>query len=105
LSIENLLARTTGTPLSGNRVKQLTEAEVERLVPAPEVALAVKSNLAVMRCLEDQIESIEGVVLARVKLRAAFRPLLTVSGIGQILGMTIMLEAGDIGRFASVGHF
>jgi transposase len=105
LSIENLLARATGNALSGNRIKQLIEAEVERLVPGLEVALAVKSNLAVMQCLEEQIESLECVVLARVKLREAFRPLLTVSGIGQILGMTIMLETGDISRFASVGHF
>lgn len=105
LSLENLLVRNTGTALNGNRIKQLTEAESERLLPSPELTLAVQSTLAVIRCLEQQIESMERAVLARMKLREAFRPLLTVSGIGQILGMTIMLEAGDIGRFASVGHF
>lgn len=105
LSIENLLARNLGSAVNGNRIKQLTEAEVEQLVPEPEGALAIKSTLAVMQCLEEQIESVERVVLARVRLRKAFQPLLTVRGIGQILGMTIMLEAGDIGRFATVGHF
>jgi transposase len=103
LSIENLLARNLGSTVTGNRIKQLTEAEVEQLVPEPEVALAIKSNLAVRQCLEEQIERAERAVLARVKLREAFHPLLTVSGIGQILGMTIMLETGDIGRFATVG--
>jgi transposase len=105
LSIQNLLTRNTGSSLSGNRIKQLTVAEVEQLVPQAELALAVKSNLAVLQCLEEQIEQIEEVVLAQLKLRDGFRPLLTVSGIGQILGMTIMLETGEIRRFATVGDF
>ncbi len=41
----------------------------------------------------------------RIKLRPAFKPLLTVSGIGEILGLTIMLETGEIGRFAKVGNY
>ena len=51
------------------------------------------------------IEQIEDVVLAQLKLREGFQPLLMVSGIGQILGMTIMVETGEIGRFATVGDF
>ena len=64
LSIQNLLTRNTGSSLSGNRIKQLTVAEVEQLLPQAELALAVKSNLAVLQCLEEQIESIEEVVLS-----------------------------------------
>ena len=69
LSIQNLLTRNTGQALSGNRLKQLSAEEVEQLLPQAELALAVKSNLAVLQCLEGQIEQIEAVVLARVKLR------------------------------------
>ena len=105
MSIQNLLTRNTGSSLSGNRIKQLTIEEVEQLLPQAELALAVKSNLVVLQCLEEQIESIEEVVLAQLKLREGFVPLLTVSGIGQILGMTIRLETGEIGRFATVGDF
>jgi transposase len=105
LSIQNLLTRNTGLTFSGNRVKQLTAKEVEQLLPQAELALAVKSNLVVLQCLEEQIEQIEEVVLAQLKLRDRFQPLLTVSGIGQILGMTIMLETGEIGRFVTVGDF
>jgi transposase len=65
----------------------------------------VKSNLAVRECLEEQIERIEEVVLAQLKLREGFQPLLMVSGIGQVLGMTIRLETGEISRFATVGDF
>lgn len=105
LSIQNLVTRNTGTGLSGNRIKQLTLDEVTVLLPNAELALAVQSNLAVMQCLEEQIRQIERVVTRQVKLKPAFQPLLTVSGIGQTLGLTIMLETGEIGRFASVGHF
>lgn len=55
--------------------------------------------------MEEQIEHIEEGVSAQLKLRESFRPLLTGSGVGQILGMTIMLETGAISRFASVGDF
>jgi transposase len=105
LSIQNLLTRNTGLTCSGNRIKQLTIGEIDQLLPQAELALAVKSNLAVMQCLEEQIERIEEVVLTQLKLRDGFRPLLTISGIGQILGMTIMLETGEISRFATVGDF
>src|SRR5713101_6474694 len=50
LSIQNLYTRNTGGAISSNRIKQLTAEEVDALLPEPELALAVKSNLAVMRC-------------------------------------------------------
>jgi transposase len=105
LSIRNLFTRNTGGAPSSTRIKHLTAAEVEQLFPQVEVALAVKSNLTVLHCLEEQIAQLEDVVLAQLKLHEGFRSLLTVSGIGQILGMTIMLETGTISRFATVGDF
>jgi transposase len=105
LSIQNLYSRTTGSSLSANRIKQLTPEEVERIFTAGDVALAVKANLTVMRCLEGEISSLERVVQTRVKLRPGYRYLLSVSGIGKILALTIMLETGEIRRFPSVGDF
>ena len=105
LSIQNLYSRNTGSSLSANRIKQLSAEEVERIFTAGDVALAVKANLSVMRCLESEISTLERVVKDRVKLRSAYRYLLSVSGIGNILALTIMLETGDIRRFPSVGDF
>lgn len=105
LSIQNLVTRNTGTALKGNALKKLTPEDLGTLLPDPDLALAVLSNLAVIQCLEEQIGQIERVVTQRVKLKAEFQSLLTVRGIGQTLGLTIMLETGDIGRFASVGRF
>ena len=49
--------------------------------------------------------SIEKAVLAKAKLKKEFHGLLTLPGIGDILGLTIMLEAGDIKRFPEVGDY
>ena len=65
----------------------------------------MQSNLAVMRCLDEQVQCLERAVLAKAKLRPEFEKLLTVNGIGKILGMTIMYETGTIDRFAKVGQF
>jgi len=48
---------------------------------------------------------VERSVLAKVKARADYKALKTVSGIGEVLALTIALETGDIGRFAGPGNF
>jgi transposase len=105
LSIQNQITRNTGSSIRANRIKRLSAHEVEGLLPDGDVALAVKANLSVLRCLETEITQLERVVKERVQLQPAFRHLLTVSGIGPILALTIMLETGDIRRFGSVGRF
>ena len=105
LSVQNLYTRNTGLSISANRIKKLTLEQVDGLFMMGDVGLAVKANLSVMRCLEAEIKSLEQVVKERVKLKPAFRYLLTVSGIGQTLALTIMLETGDIRRFPRVGNF
>jgi len=62
LSVQNLLARNLGHSLSGNAIKRLSDAEVDRLLPDQYLALAVKSNLAVMQGLEAQIDTLEKVI-------------------------------------------
>lgn len=105
LSIQNLYSRSTGSRLSANRIKQLSPEQAEQIFPSGDVALAVKANLSVLRCLESEISTVERVVKERVKLKPAFGYLLSVSGIGQTLALTIMLETGDIRRFPTVGDF
>ena len=69
LSIENLMTRNTGQSISANGVKRLAEEQVEQQLLVPELALAVKSNLAVMRCLEERIALLGQAVMARVRLK------------------------------------
>ena len=105
LSIQNLYTRNTGSSLSGNEIKGLQVEDIEGRVAANDLALAIKANLAVMQSADEQVQILEQTVTGRVKLREEFRFLKTVPGIGQILALTIMLETGDIRRFASVGNY
>ncbi len=105
LSIQNLFARTRGEHISASRVKQLTPETVDTAFEDPNVALAVKSALKVLDCLQKQILMLEATVHGQVRLRKGYQKLLTVSGIGKILALTIMLETGDINRFRDVGNY
>lgn len=105
LSIQNLLSRNTGRSLSGRDIKKLDNEDIERMNQDPHRTLAIHSNLSVMRCLDEQINHLEKVINKQGKLRPEFKPLLSVEGIGNILGLTIMLETGDIKRFADVGNY
>jgi transposase len=105
LSIQNLLTRNTGSSLNANRVKGLDVQRVDELLPDGDLALAVKANLSVMSSADEQTKILERTVIERVQLRPQFCFLKTVPGIGKILSLTIMLETGDIRRFASVGNY
>ena len=103
LAVQNLFARNRGRGLSANEVKRLTPETVSRLLPDPNQALAVQGTLLAMRGQEAAIDLLEREALAQVRLRPAYRHLLSVSGIGQVLGLTILLETGPIARFAAPG--
>ena len=105
LAVQNLLARNRGESLSANAVKRLSSETVDQLLSEPYLALAVNSNLGVINALDEQITVLEKTIKAHIKPSATFQFLLSVSGIGDILGLTILLETGEIRRFASVGQY
>lgn len=103
LSLPSLLTRLTGARLS--RLRQLTAEDVRALVPFPEQVQAIESSLTVMRCLEQEVRTIEDKVREVGQTQPGYALLQTVPGIGPFLAGTILLEAGDMTRFATVGHF
>jgi transposase len=105
LSVENLLSRNLGIKVRSNTVKGLDEDDIRRLFPEEHLFLAVNTSIKTMRFLQSQIKGIEGVVKSKIKVLKEFESLLSVPGIGDILGLTIMLETGDIRRFAKVGNY
>ena len=105
LSVNNLITRNSGSSVKGNVIKKLRDKEIDATTTDENLALAIKSNLAVIRCLEQQVENIERVVKKQSRLTPEYKLLLTVDGIGEILAMTISLETGDIKRFPKVGDF
>lgn len=105
LSVQNLEARNRGTKISANEVKHLTGAGVAERYANEHLALAMTTTLAVIDTLTRQISILEKAVLKKARLRREWKLLLTVWGVGKILGLTIMYEAGDMKRFASPGDF
>ena len=105
LSAQNILARNTSKSLNANKLKNISNKELDKLLDNPNTALALKSNIDIIKSLQASIAEIEKAVVNQVKLRPEYQQLLTVSGIGQILGLTIMLETGEITRFDKVGNY
>ena len=105
LSVQNLMARNIGSSMSGNQIKKLQAEEVSALLPNEDLALAANSNIHVMRTLDEQIRIVEKAIKEKAKLKPEFDKLQSVPGIGIVLALTIMLETGDISRFAQVGKY
>ena len=75
-------------------------------MPLPrDVGLAVKTNVAVITALSEQIEVLEKRLLSDMKERPDYALLTSVPGIGKLLATTILLETGPIERFAGAGNF
>lgn len=105
LGAQNIIARTSGIRISGDGIKKQTDADVDGLGLDGDVGLAIKSNLAVIGCIQEQVSAIEKRVLSQARTMQGYEGLLSVPGIGKVLGLTILLEAGDMKRFAAVGNF
>ena len=105
LSIQGQYQRILGYKPSSNHIKRLTEEAINERFADPNAALAIKSNLVVMKCANEQVRVIEKALHTQVKLAPEFEILKSVDGIGLILALTIMLEAGDMNRFNKAGNF
>jgi len=105
LSLQSLLARCCGKRVSSNQLRMVTGHDLRQWLKEGHLVLSAQSNLDNIVFLKQQIGRLETAIQKQVKLSEAFNCLLTVPGIGKILAMTIMLEVGDIRRFATVGNF
>ncbi len=105
LSVKNILARNLGLRMRTYDIKNLTASEVWTLFPDTEMRRAVMASIGLIQHLEEEIDGIEKLIAKKCKVRKEFVKLLTVPGIGTILGLTIMLEVGHIDRFPTVGDY
>ena len=105
LSAKTIYARSTGKSISVGDLQRWNRESVQALISDEMVVESLVTKLPIIKAMNRQIREIEKRVLAECKLREEFRLLQTVPGIGKVLSLTIMLEAGDISRFAKVGNF
>jgi transposase len=104
LSTQSTLWRHTAIRLPSKVILGQKQAPWPELCDA-NVRLGVQAHRATIKVLNKQIEAIEGTVLKHLKPIPEYKMLLTVPGIGPVIAWTIVLEAGDLSRFTSVGHF
>jgi len=105
LSIENVLSRQRGHRMKSAEVKRLSAGAVEQLGFPPNVTMNLQANVAVMQTLQEQIAVLEDQLFKQVRQRPEYVLLQSAPGIGVILAAVILLEIGEITRFATVGDF
>jgi len=105
LSLQSSITRNHGSTLSSREIKRLDQSDAATLFENPFLILAARNSISTIRFLTTRIAEIEKAVKSHIQLQPEFHYLLTIPGIGTILGLTIMLEVGDICRFPQVGNY
>jgi transposase len=105
LSLQSMITRNRGLNFSGAQIKRFRDEFIDKLFSDRHLVFTAKRNIETIRFLDRIVSEIEKEVASQIKLKKEFISLLTTPGIGNILGLTIMLEVGDIHRFAKVGNY
>ena len=105
LSLTGLQARTLGRALPLKKLKTLTPALASHLFEQPANQLIAQIQVELVKHLNKGIARIEAAVLKKARPLPCYAKLLTIPGIGKILGLTITLETGEVKRFPSAGDY
>jgi transposase len=105
LSLQSMATRNLGINISSNEIKKMKEDSAQHLFDDSDLAFTAENNISTINFLKTKIRSIEKRILAKTRLSPHFEVLISMPGIGNILGLTIMLEVGDISRFAKAGNY
>jgi transposase len=105
LSFKSLYTRTTGQEMTLSQLKEMQIKEAQQLYTHPANQLIAGMQIKHIEQLNESITKIEQGVLASARELAFYTNLLSLPGVGKILGMTISMEVGEIKRFADPGNF
>ena len=105
LSLQSMITRNRGLNYTGTDIKRFRDEFIDVLFTDRHLNFTAKRNMETIRFLDRIVSQVETQVSLQIKLKKQFRMLLTTPGIGNILAMTIMLEVGDIRRFAKAGNY
>lgn len=105
ISFQSLHTRTTGKRLDLGDTKKMEPAEAAKLYEHPANQLVAQVQAEHIQALGKSIQKIEKAVFGCAKEIPLYEKLLTIPGIGRILGMTVTMEVGEIKRFPTDGDF
>lgn len=105
LSLQSLFERHMAKRYNGREIKQLKTDDIDRIIADPFLAFTAKNNVTTISFLDTRVKEIEKKILSIAKVEKQFEVITSIPGIGTVLGLTIMLEVDDIGRFPSPGNY
>lgn len=84
---------------------ELTAEELRQLFDEKNLCLSIQSGVAIIKTIDLQVAAIEKELFSELKETEAVMRLRALPGIDKIVGMTVMLEVGDVSRFKSVKNY
>ncbi len=104
-SFQNMYTCHLGGKISSNDIRKLKSKHVDQIFHSPYVAMAANNHIDTISFLTTKIKAMEKMILSKTKMQKPFQVLTSTPGIGTVLGLTIMLEIGDIKRFDAPGNY
>jgi transposase len=105
LSLQAMIARTTGGGVSGAKLKKWTLDDILRVFAADADRFIARELLATIHELEKRVKKMDDYVRKYLKDHPDYALILTVPGIGLALSLTILLETGPLDRFKNPGQY
>jgi transposase len=93
LSFNNLVSRNKGYGISGDKVKLLSDEDLKELFEHDYLLLSGQASVSLIRHLSQETRRLEKAILKIGRLKPEFNKLLTIPGIGDIIGLTIAVDS------------
>jgi transposase len=106
LSLQNMYMRQAALSLNWQKIRKMPiEQRSDVLNDQDYLLFITQTQIDLIEQLDVHIKQYEDKALEIAVLKPEYELLLTMPGVGMILGLTIMLETGEIGRFDHAGNF
>jgi transposase len=105
LSLQSMVTRHTGQKTGSNLLKRWTRKEVDAVFADVHNRATAICLAETIRFLGKQVDLLEELARTELQPDETLRRLMTMPGVGDILGMTIRLETGPLERFRDAGHY
>jgi transposase len=103
-SLQAMLVRQTGSFAKYTMIESCTTAELMELLTHESLLVVADAQLKLIGAHDAAIAALEQFALGKCRPRSEYPLLTSMPGVGKILSMTMMLEIGDIHRFARPGE-
>lgn len=106
LNFKSMVKRNRCDSITSDDIKKLTpETLPPDLFTNPHLHKSGQLSLKVIQFMKKEIDDLKKSIRKAALPLKGFQNLLSITGIGDILGMTIILETGPIQRFPKVGNY